>query len=324
MSAASSATGGRSMRKRDVNKSYSDDNPDIVAALARVEAERKNNNGTGTDWTAAIAAGLPPGELADFERTCCAIPDALRRKVGRVCSIRNHMLSRAARAPSKFMTLADAVKGLDPSFQRHPSEAGEAADAAAVYECLVHHGHLNWGVLDDHPNLRVPGKAASKHAALPPPPGGRKHIVVIGAGYSGLAAARQLHMLGHQVTVLEARDRTGGRVHTIDLPMPQGGIGSADLGAMVVTGTDGNPIVALAKKSGARLHRLGRSCRIYGTDGQPVPDSLDVALENEWNETVRGRKQAPKGRAQFVTAPHASAPNAPHASICIEHGRHPL
>ena len=29
----------------------------------------------------------------------------------------------------------------------------EAADVAAVYECLVHHGHINWGVLDDHPIL---------------------------------------------------------------------------------------------------------------------------------------------------------------------------
>ena len=40
-------------------------------------------------------------------------------------------------------------------------------------------------------------------------------VVVIGAGLAGLAAARELDQLGADVTVLEARDRVGGRVWTI-------------------------------------------------------------------------------------------------------------
>jgi monoamine oxidase len=39
-------------------------------------------------------------------------------------------------------------------------------------------------------------------------------VVVIGAGLAGLVAARELEALGHAVTVLEARDRIGGRVWT--------------------------------------------------------------------------------------------------------------
>ncbi|MBL8155136.1 MAG: FAD-dependent oxidoreductase [Anaerolineae bacterium] len=38
--------------------------------------------------------------------------------------------------------------------------------------------------------------------------------VVIGAGFAGLTAARDVYNAGEQVVVLEARDRIGGRVHT--------------------------------------------------------------------------------------------------------------
>jgi monoamine oxidase len=42
-----------------------------------------------------------------------------------------------------------------------------------------------------------------------------KTVIVIGAGLAGLSAAYDLHRAGWQVTVLEARDRVGGRVHSI-------------------------------------------------------------------------------------------------------------
>jgi monoamine oxidase len=44
--------------------------------------------------------------------------------------------------------------------------------------------------------------------------GGGKRVVVIGAGFSGLAAAFELTSAGYDVTVLEARNRVGGRVIT--------------------------------------------------------------------------------------------------------------
>ena len=78
--------------------------------------------------------------------------------------------------------------------------------------------------------------------------------IVIGAGLSGLVAARRLTAGGASVRVLEARDRVGGR--TLSVPLGQG---IADLGGQWTTPTQ-DRVAALADELGAARfaqHRAG-------------------------------------------------------------------
>jgi monoamine oxidase len=70
-------------------------------------------------------------------------------------------------------------------------------------------------------------------------------VIVVGAGYSGLSAARLLKDAGKNVLVLEARDRVGGRVHTRHLENGQ----YVDLGAQWIGPTQ-NRLYELLKEFG--------------------------------------------------------------------------
>lgn len=76
-------------------------------------------------------------------------------------------------------------------------------------------------------------------------PGTRPHIGVIGAGLAGLRCADILLQYGFKVTVLEGRNRIGGRVHQETL---QNGH-MADLGPNWIHGTKDNPILDIASET---------------------------------------------------------------------------
>lgn len=69
-------------------------------------------------------------------------------------------------------------------------------------------------------------------------------VIVVGAGVAGLTAARLLQEQGLTVIVLEARDRVGGRVHT----MRDGRV--TDLGASWIHGIADSPVAAAAEAFG--------------------------------------------------------------------------
>jgi monoamine oxidase len=83
--------------------------------------------------------------------------------------------------------------------------------------------------------LSFGAQAAKASDGAPELKGTPKRVVVVGAGLAGLAAAYELTRAGHDVTVLEAQARPGGRVQTLREPFSDGLY--AEAGAMNVFDT---------------------------------------------------------------------------------------
>src|SRR3954454_17234759 len=97
----------------------------------------------------------------------------------------------------------------------------------------------------------------------------RDRIIIIGAGAAGLIAAREFGRAGRKVTILEARDRCGGRIH----PLPEAEFGyAAEGGAEFVHGEA--PVTrGLLREAGLSLQPL-EGTRWRAEHGRFLPDEL--------------------------------------------------
>ncbi len=96
------------------------------------------------------------------------------------------------------------------------------------------------------------GVRAADWCAKRSAPGDR--VIVVGAGLAGLAAAASLQESGIDCVVIEARDRLGGRVHTVDLAgRPGEPTVAVDAGAAWLQQFGRNPLAPLAVRLGATL-----------------------------------------------------------------------
>jgi polyamine oxidase len=88
-----------------------------------------------------------------------------------------------------------------------------------------------------------------------------EHVVVVGAGIAGLTVANALAHAGAECVVVEARDRVGGRLHTVDLA------GSpVDLGGSWIHTPVGNPMRAFARQVGVPCRSANPLPELAGFD----------------------------------------------------------
>jgi monoamine oxidase len=139
---------------------------------------------------------------------------------------------------------------------------------------------------------RLPGGAAATGAALALPAGveartrpcRRVEVAIVGAGLAGLTAARELTRAGHEVCVLEARDRVGGR--TLNERVSKGVI--SELGAQYI-GPTMDHIAALAKavgvktfptyNEGSNVQYLGGERSLYPATSLPTaPEAVQLTV----------------------------------------------
>ena len=95
-----------------------------------------------------------------------------------------------------------------------------------------------------------------------------ERVIVVGAGIAGLTVANALANAGVPTVVLEARERIGGRLHTIDL-----GGSPVDLGGSWIHSPVGNPLSAWAQQLGVPCRPADPFDEIVGVDPAtgPVP-----------------------------------------------------
>lgn len=131
-----------------------------------------------------------------------------------------------------------------------------------IFLFLERYGYINFGVFK-----------ISEPISLQKP----KKIVIVGAGISGLVAARQLRYFGFDVINLEARNRLGGRVWTYN--------SKAEVGAFVVTGVLGNPYRVLSRQLDLEMHLINQKCPLY-YNNSIIDKSKDEVIENVFNNIL--------------------------------------
>ena len=92
-------------------------------------------------------------------------------------------------------------------------------------------------------------------------------VIVVGSGFAGLAAANDLQEFGYDVLVLEARDRVGGRIHTISTT---NGV-ALDEGASWLHGFVDHPLKTIVEQNNLETFQTDyNSVIVYDNNGNRI------------------------------------------------------
>ena len=124
-----------------------------------------------------------------------------------------------------------------------------------------------------------------------------KTVIIIGAGISGLAAAKLLKENGFTVIVLEAQEKTGGRIRT------NRSLGVAfDEGASWIHGPIENPITNLAIQSRSNTFLTSDdNVEVFDTNGLQYKSSDLTIAENQFNNALNAVRAAGTQTQSFET-----------------------
>ena len=133
-----------------------------------------------------------------------------------------------------------------------------------------------------------------------------KPVIVVGAGPAGLAAARAIRADGHDVFVLEARARVGGRVFTCAANTETNPLSvPIDFGASIVTGTEADPKRRTARPwLGVRADPSFATARALGLKTTTLRDALPL-FDLKTGARVDDKTDARAEKARDVLMDHA-------------------
>jgi hydroxysqualene dehydroxylase len=113
-------------------------------------------------------------------------------------------------------------------------------------------------------------------------------VLIIGAGWAGLAAAVEATRLGHHATVLEAARAVGGRARALKFSLPDGSEATLDNGQHILIGAYSETLQLMRDvgvDTAAALHRMPLTLQYPGGHGLTLPDwrkpwfaGVDVAV----------------------------------------------
>ncbi|KAA8495468.1 Lysine-specific histone demethylase 1-like 1 [Porphyridium purpureum] len=140
-----------------------------------------------------------------------------------------------------------------------------------------------------------------------------KSVIIIGAGVSGLSAACILQSQGHEVLILEVKNRAGGRCHTDE------SLGCCvDLGAAFIHGIKKNPLSDLARQAKSPLFEPKEASLFYRSSGELLKPEVDLAATKLWNEAVE-KADSLRQRPMYAQASYGRVLTAALADLFDKH-----